>query len=247
MSAAAEDVTKTGRVERTEPYLRAHQIKELAEERKGIDNTLNAPAYIRNQVQDSAAMYKRIKSIDATLHRDAPTPYPGEELDKAVRRERELRESITGGMPTQAEMRRTPSGAIDKHRRWEAEHKRNIQEWKNLRLRLHTSGQIDAHADAREVANIEKFRPVHATHELNMDNKLIDGKDIYLPPGRVEAKNLMDPDEAAQIALDKQIIARMLRENPETTIAEFRDMMRAAGFDAPAAEPEQKTVSRGKK
>ena len=236
MNAAAKDVAPPGRLERTEPYLRPHQIRDLAEERNSMDNTLKAPPYIRNQVQDLPAMVKRIKAIDRQLHQDTATPYPEAEIDNAVRRESSLREKYTAGMPTQAEMRRTPAGAIDKHRRWEAEQKRNVLEWKNVILRLHAGGMIDRHPDAREVANIEQFRPKSAAHELNMDNMLIPGKNIHLPPGTPTIRNVMDPVAAAEAAIDKEIIARLLRENPDTTIAEFRDLMCTVGLNPPPLE-----------
>ena len=192
-------------------------------------------------------MLKRMKSIDAQLHVDTASPYPQAEIDGAVRRERSLREGFTSAMPTQAEMRRSPAGAIDKHRQWEKKHKADVLEWKNVSLRLHAGGMLDKHPDARDVASVERHRPAYAGHSLSMDNTLVPGKDIYLPSGMPAIHNIMDPEEAATRAVEKELIARMLRENPETTIAEFRDLMRDAGIVPPASTAKPKPNQAGGK
>jgi len=197
-----------GRFERTAPFLGPHQVTELLNEKQGIEEALTAPAHVSGQIQNRGQMRRQIAHIDRQLHNDAPKAYRQDEIDSAVKREQELRDKWTAGMPTQAEMRRSPAGAIDKHRSWERANKRDILEWKNIRRRLHATGLIDDHPDAREVSNIEQFRPVHASHELPMDNKLVAGKDIYLPPGPIAVRNVMsDEDKAAMLERDIQIAA----------------------------------------
>lgn len=202
------------RVERLEPYLRPHQVNAMMDERAGIERTLGAPAHISGQISDKGAMRKQVQHIERTLHKDTPKPYGDAELDRAVRREAELRESITSAMPTQAEMRRCPPGAVDKERMFQKRQKSNILEWKNLRLRLHASGQIDDHPDAREVANLEKFRPRHASHELNMDNSVVEGAGVMsMPSGPIAVRNIMtDEEREAEWAKRQEAIAKIAAE-----------------------------------
>lgn len=199
---------EAGRFERTAPFLGAHQVTELLNEKQTIEEALTAPSHVSAQIQNRGQMRRQISHIDRQLHNDAPKAYRQDEIDSAVKREQELRDKWTAGMPTQAEMRRSPAGAIDKHRSWERANKRDILEWKNIRRRLHATGLIDDHPDAREVSNIEQFRPVHASHELPMDNKLVAGKDIYLPPGPISVRNVMsDEDKQAMLERDSELAA----------------------------------------
>jgi len=196
------------RFERTAQLLNPHQVNDLLNEKQAIEKALSSPEYIRNQVQSPGQMRRHLAAIDRQLHEGAPRPYATAELDAAVKREEELREKWTTGMPTQAEMRRAPAGAVDKHRAWEARNKRDIFEWKNIRKRLHASGHLDALPDARDVSNIEMFRPAYAGHELPMDNKLVPGKDIFLPTGAIQVRNVMsEEDRAAMLERDAAIAA----------------------------------------
>lgn len=200
-------VQNNGRFERTAPYLKAHQVNELLQEKKGIEDTLRGPAHVSNQIQDRGTMLKQVRHIERSLHDDTPKPYAEVEIDAAVRREAELREKWSHGMPTQAEMRKSPAGSVDKHRRWESKFKADIFEWKNIRLRLHATGMIDDHPDAREVANIEQFRPEHTPTELPMHNTVIDGKMFFLPPGYIAVRNVMSEEDRAAMAARDQIAA----------------------------------------
>lgn len=210
MSASAQK--KTEIFERSEPYLRPHQINEMVSEKHAIEQTLTAPSHIAGAVQNRAQMRRQAQHIDRMLHDNTPTPYTTDEIDRAVEREKELREEFTNGMPTQAEMRRSPAGAIDKHRAWEAKFKRKVFEWKNIRLRLHASGMIDDHADAREVANVEQFRPVHSPSELPMHNVLVSGKEHFLPSGQIAVRNVMsEEDRQAMLERDALVAAAAAR------------------------------------
>ena len=192
-----------GRFERTTPYLRPNQTQELMEDKRSIEGVLDprAPAFVTNQIQDRGAMRRQLLHIDKRLHEDSPKPYVGPEQDAAVARLAELEDKITAGMPTQAEMRRNPAGAVDKHRLWEQRNKKHILEWKNIRLRAHASGMIDGVADAQDVANVERLRPVNSPQEGLMHGEQIQGRTISLPPGKVGIRNVMsDADRAAEKA-----------------------------------------------
>ncbi len=203
------------RVERLEPYLRPNQINELVEERNGIEATLTGPDHVRNVVQDRAAMVRQIRAIDRQLAENAPRPYAEAEIDTAARRESELRERLTSTMLTQAELRRNPVGAADKLRGWEAKYKQDVLEWKNLRLRLHASGQIDDVPDARDVANLERFRPTYSPAELNMHGEQIPGKQFFMPPGPIAVRNVMSDEDRAAMAERDALAAENARLKAE--------------------------------
>ena len=90
-----------------------------------------------------------------------------------VVRSKDLLGDILQGMPSQEEMRKSPPGAVDKHRQWERRNKTKILEWKNLQLRL------NAGSGDRDVANLERHRPTASS--LNMDSAFIPGKQFYMP------------------------------------------------------------------
>lgn len=190
-----------GRLERIEPYLRPHQVDSLIEDKASIEATLSAPAHVTAAIQDRGAMLKQHREVSRQLRDDAPKPYVADEKDAAVKRAAELEEAITTGMPTHAEMRRNPHGAADKHRMWEERQLHNILEWKNIKLRMLSSGMIDGPADARDVANVETLRPTYSAQELAMHGEQIVGKTISLPPGKIKSRNHMsEADRAAMKA-----------------------------------------------
>ena len=94
-----------------------------------------------------------------------------------------MREEFLQGMPTQAEMRKNPSGATDKHRLWQSRTGRAVQKWKHIRLRLHAGGDLTELRDASDIANIEQFRPVGGAQELGMQNTQIPGTEYHVPKG----------------------------------------------------------------
>jgi len=79
---------------------------------------------------------KQIRRLDTSLNAQTPKAFVGAEVDAAVQMERELRERILQGMPSQEEMRKSPPGAVDKHIEWEKRNKTDLLKWKNLKLRL---------------------------------------------------------------------------------------------------------------
>ena len=183
--------------ESTQSLLRPEQETTLREEERRIQDMINGPAYVRSQTQDRPQMHRNLRNIQARLNEQAPKPYASEDVDKAVQRSADLQGEFTQGMPTQAEMRRNPPGAVDKHLNWERRNKEKIQEWKAIQLRLRSGGQID---DAIDVANIERFRPAGGPQELNMDNAHIPGTQYFMPKGIPEIRNVMDDEMRERIA-----------------------------------------------
>lgn len=185
-SNTAATSSAVAQLESLNPLMRPNQVEETLEERKRlegqVDNEGKAPweQASKEARQDAVKLLAR---MDRQLASQVPRPYSKENLDTAVRREAYLREQFTTGMPTQAEMRRNPAGAVDKHRAWEARNKNHILEWKNIRLRLHAGGDIDGvPRDASDIANMEIYRPSGGPGELNLDNVQIDPVRYFLPP-----------------------------------------------------------------
>ena len=223
-------------VEDTKPLLRPQQIEEMADEKQRLERTLEAPPHIRSQVQDVGAMRRQLRALNVQLEAQSPKPYPHADVDKAVKREKELREQFTAGMPTQAEMRKTPTGAVDKHMAWERRNKKVIMEWKNIRLRLQQSGGIDGMYDARDVANIERYRPAGGSGELPMHNPLIAGKDIHIPPN-VEIRNVASDDQKAIWAKEKMDLIQKLADDGDPVYQKLWRDISSASAEKPKRGP----------
>ncbi len=151
----------------TKPLLRPHQVAELRDEVKAAEAKLSNPAIL-----DKAEARRQLIRTRASL--DAQTPKPpadAAEEGRMVARSKSLLDGILAGMPSQEEMRKAPPGAVDKHIGWEKRNERNIEEWKNLQLRLKPG--------EREAANLERHRPVASS--LSMDNAFIPGKQLFIP------------------------------------------------------------------
>lgn len=146
----------------TPNLLRPAQVKENTEEVKRLEHTLEQP-----HVQDRGSVMRQLTSLKNTLDTKTPTSFSSTEIDTAVRMERDLREKLLEGMPTQEEMRRAPHGAIGKHRTWEAKNKADLMKWKYLRQRL------NAGSDNPDIANFEQYRPSSGT--------TLDVRDAFIP------------------------------------------------------------------
>lgn len=161
----------------TKNVLHPRQITEITEQKAQLQEILSAPPHIRNQLQQGgAAVRKQVQDAEALL-RQAPKPFSSEEIDGAVKAEKELRNSWLEGMPTQAEMRRNPPGAVDKNIAWNRAKKNDVLKWKNLRRRLQAS-EVSGIPE-NDVSNIEMYRP--SSGDMNMDNAQITGKDVHIP------------------------------------------------------------------
>ena len=169
--------------ESTKPLLRPAALQERKEEMTRLRNILSAPPHIANRIEDRGVLTRNLRAIERDVLAQEPKPYEADEIDDAIKRSDTLKEEMLQGMPTREEMRRNPSGAVDKHRRWERRNKAKLLEWKNIQLRLHQNDHGDL-PDATDVANFECFRPSGGAQELNMHNEQIPGRMQFGPePG----------------------------------------------------------------
>lgn len=219
---AQANTAEKGRLERTAPYLKVSQIEEMQGEKRRLSETLNAPPHLRRALQDPAQMMKTLRGIEKSLSEDSPVPYQGAEKDAAVKREKELREKFSATMPTQAEMRRNPPGALDKHIMWERDNEDDVGEWKNIRRRMLESGMLPGSMSERSASNIELYRPAGGSGELNMDNAQIpQARTFYGLGGR---STPLTDDELAVL----KMLAPAIYEKVALLSAEQRDEIKAA-------------------
>lgn len=170
--------------------LRPHQRAELIEDQRVLQGQLGNP-----YVQDKGAINKQLQKLSRQLETQSPKPYASGEVDKMVKREKELLGEITNGMLTQEEMRKSPPGAVSKHMAWEKANKKKIQEWKEINLRLNHD------TDDRDVVNLEKYRP-SSGGMLSMAGALIPGKQYYFPEN-IEPKNVMSDADREILSVSK--------------------------------------------
>lgn len=182
----------------TDNLLHPRQVTELNDEKAQLERMLGSASFIRGQLADDGAnVFKQIKGIDKMLEQ-APQPIPADQVDAAVKTEKLLREAWLDGMPTQAEMRRNPPGAVDKNTSWQKRTKTQVMQWKHLRRRLHASG-ISKHrlADEGDISNIEMFRPVGGSAEMSMDNaQIAQTRTTNLPPPGAGPVTVMSDEQA---------------------------------------------------
>ncbi len=182
----------------TTPLLRPEQVSTQRDEIEALESKLQ-----NKHIEDKAEVARQLRRVRKDFETQVPRPpeNPVEE-DRMVRRARQLLSEITEGMPSQEEMRKSPPGAVEKHREWESRNKPKIMEWKHIMLRV-TAGSND-----RDAANLEKHRP--RTSTLSMDNAQIQGKQIFLPEnpdGR--GVTFSDAQLALLKSLDPEMAARI--------------------------------------
>lgn len=149
--------------------LRPDQVSEMLEEKASLESKMHNP-----RVEDKGPVREQLRRLSHQFETQRPKPFAADEIDRAVKREAELKEKILDGMLSQEEMRRCPPGAADHHRAWEDKNRDNIQEWQNIKRRM------DCESGNQESASIETFRP--RTSHMNMDNSIVPGKQFFLPP-----------------------------------------------------------------
>lgn len=188
----------------TQIPLHPRQVAELKSDKEQFQANLSGP--FRDQIENPEAVRHQIRQADRGLEQ-AAKPIPADQIDAAVKLEETLREGWLDGMPTQAEMRKNPPGAVDKHRSWEAKHKTKVLNWKGLCRRLHASGISESHLpDQGDISNVEMYRPKDGSGELAMDNAQIPGKSWHLqPPGAAPAVIFSDDDLALLEKLDPEL------------------------------------------
>jgi hypothetical protein len=153
----------------THALLRQDQVEDMEDEKSVLQQKLVNP-----NIQDKGAVAEQLRRVARQLETQRPMPYTSEDIDRAIKREAELKGEILQGMLSHEEMRKCPPGAVDRHRRWEKKNKKRILEWQNIQRRL------NAQNEDRESASIENFRPTVST--MNLDNALIAGKQFYFGP-----------------------------------------------------------------
>lgn len=214
--------------------LRPQQATDLADEKTKLERSLNNP-----HIQDKGAVVRALKRINHQLETQTPKPYEGADLDRAVKREAQLRAEILRGMPSQEEMRKSPPGAVGKHQAWEKRVKAKMNEWKHLRLRLN-AGTTDP-----DVANFERYRPSEST--LNMHNPLISGKQFFMPTTSGPAV-MFTEEQLAFLREAAPEVAERLASMTNAQRAEVRDLAETGlGFSAEApttpAAPAKRVMS----
>ena len=180
--------------EKIEPLLLPHEQERIQDELGGIEKMLNAPPHVTNAGVDRGQLTHQRRVLRKRLETETPKPFAEGELDAAIKLEQKLRDEFTAGMPTQAEMRRKPSGAVDKHMAWEKRNKQKILAWKNQRRRLHASGDAAGAYGEIDLSNIEMYRPQGGANELNLDDSEIPGK-TFIMPANIAPQNQMSSEE----------------------------------------------------
>jgi len=170
MSAATDDPTGIP-IPTDRTYLSHGQVEELKEDVTSMERSLADPS---SQFSDRGGVIRQLQQLQKDLTTGEPPDTTSEQRDALSREERELLSEIKPAMPSQAEMRRRPPGAVGKHRTFEKAFKSRIIRWKNIR-RILNKGNDDP-----DISNLEMHRGTNST--LNMDNAFIPGKDYFIPP-----------------------------------------------------------------
>jgi hypothetical protein len=234
----------------TTNLMKPNQVQEAKEELAHIDATLNAPPHVRARISDPRAMQKRRRALREQLDRYTPRPYARSELDAAIKEFNRLADEIHRDMPSSAEMRRNPAGAVGKHMSWEKRNETNIPCYKHIGLRLLATGAVpDSLKHGGDITNVERLRP------LDTPNDLVDGAQIpkttdyhfgaevatsvLFSDEELKAADELDPDIAGalavmdneQRAILKRHIQEMLNPVPAASLetASFAEVTRAAG------------------
>lgn len=215
--------------------LRPEQRSEMLAERDVLRTKLSNP-----HIEDKGAVAKQLRNLETQLETQTPKPYKPTEIDAAVRRERELREQLLAGMPSQEEMRKNPPGAVGKHMEWERRNKQRLLEWKEIRLRLnHDNADPD-------VANFERFRPTTST--LNMDNAQIPGTQYFMPPTspqyqenfeRIFGKKEKEKKEPEKPKKKKRVLTEEQREALRARMMALHERRRALKEAPPEASSQE--------
>lgn len=223
-------------LEATPNLLRPEQIRETQGEVHRIDGMLKDP---RAQVEDRPAAMRQLKNMQNLLETQVPVEYAGAVKDAAAIEEVNLREAmVADGMPTQAEMRKAPPGAVNKLITWEARNKEKLKRWKYITMRLNV-GSSDP-----DLTNFEKFRPAGGAQELSMDNAQIAGKQYRLPPpGAGPVVVMSDAEKTVLQGLNPEIASAMALATNEQR-AEILEVVRGVmAAEEPVVEVKAKNVN----
>lgn len=175
------------------PLLRHDQVQEMLGEKESLVKKLANP-----RIEDKGTVAEQLRRLEGQLESQRPKEYSSTEIDAAVRREQILREQFTDGMLSQEEMRKNPAGAVGRLLEWERKNIRAIEEWQNIRRRLHVG------SDDPDIASIERYRPVTST--MPMHDTQIQGKMMFMPPPGVGQATVFSDEQIAMLrALNPQL------------------------------------------
>lgn len=154
-------------IERPRTYLRYHQRVEHQREIEAMDRALADPAAIKSgAIREPGRMKQQNDRRRHLLHRQSPPVLSPSQRDKLAVLERKALEDIREGMVSQEELRHKPPGVVDRQRAWESAKKPAILAWKNARILL------NPHSDAKDLCNLERFRPAVPTRNLYSDGQI---------------------------------------------------------------------------
>lgn len=197
MSAATDDPTGIP-IPEGSTYLTHRKVQSIRDDIKEMERAIGDP---KSQFSDRGAAIKQLKYLQHDLDVGEPPDTTPEQRDMLSREERALRDEIVPAMPSQAEMRRKPPGAVGKHMAFEKAFKSKILRWKNIR-RILNKGNDDP-----DISNLERYRGTKST--LNMDNAEIPGKDFFIPPNTPEYREGYDRTFGPKDAASKEEIAEL--------------------------------------
>jgi len=158
--------------------LRQNQVDMMREQIQQCEDNIRNAKYAPVDVKSNVA---RMRALEDQLIEFEAKPFKADELDDAIKEEREIRRQLSESMLSDKEMHRAPQRAAERHIRWEELNKPKVLYWKGLRMRLHKSG-VDFGISADNVANLEHYRPLEKTNDPNFDTALIPGKEYHPVP-----------------------------------------------------------------
>ena len=179
--------------ERMRTYYRKHQRDEMKKEIDALDRVLGDPEE-KKYLQKAGQLKQQNDRARVLLRRQSPPSLTAAQRDKLALLEKATLDSAREGMLSQEELRHKPIGAPDRQRAWEAAKKRHIFLWKNCRVLLNPQ------SDARDLANLERYRPAVPGRNLFTDG-LIPGQFALSPQAKdnFDAINWDSPEVAAEI------------------------------------------------
>lgn len=203
------------------PLYRPDQADRVQSDIKSLEAKLS-----NKYIEDKAEVQRQLRKVRQDFQAQIPVaPTSPDEEGRMVRRSKELLSLIKEGMPSMEEMRKAPSGAVDKHLSWEKRNKTRIAEWKHIMLRL-TAGTGD-----RDAANLERHRPTVST--LGMDSAQIQGKQFFMPDTTSPSVVFSDEQIAILRALDPGLADR-LSTMTNAHRAQVKEIV-GIGLEAPSA------------
>ena len=126
----------TGLLSQSKSLLSHKQTQALESDRAYFKKQLSNPL-----VEKIAAVRKNLRRVEHDLETQAPSVLAGPELDKVVRREKDLRDEIVPNMLSQAEMRQAPPGSVGREMAFQKRFKGRIIEWKNCQRTIHRDSE----------------------------------------------------------------------------------------------------------